>query len=206
MPAASLHIEPTVQDWVGRNDPPWASVSVRTVNRAGGLGVTMSRPGLRLPRSSLKDADGSASIRSHRQAIRRRGSQGAASERRWRQLRSMPSVGLRRQVVGQEVCPGGCAEGQLCTERGCMTPCANHRDCRSKHDDPCVSNTCVDGVCTTAIIECLPGSECCRGRVLRHVMRARRRLHGVRPLPVGPMWCRRSLRVHRARPLRHLCQ
>ena len=71
--------------------------------------------------------------------------------------------GLGRQVVGQEVCPGGCAEGELCTDRGCMTPCANHRDCRSKHDDPCVSNTCVDGICTTAIIECLPGSECCQG-------------------------------------------
>ena len=32
--------------------------------------------------------------------------------------------GLGRQVVGQEVCPGGCAEGGLCTDRGCMTPCA----------------------------------------------------------------------------------
>ena len=71
--------------------------------------------------------------------------------------------GLRRQVVGQEVCPGGCDEGELCTDSGCVTPCANHRDCRSKHDDPCVLNTCVDGVCTTAVIECLPGSECCQG-------------------------------------------
>jgi hypothetical protein len=72
-------------------------------------------------------------------------------------------TGLERVVVAQEACPGGCAEDQICSERGCITPCANHRDCRSKHDDPCVSNMCTDGVCTTAIIECLPGSECCEG-------------------------------------------
>src|SRR5215216_2597055 len=66
-------------------------------------------------------------------------------------------------VVGQEACPASCAENPLCTDRGCVTSCANHRDCRDKHDDPCVSNTCVDGFCTTAIIECLPGSECYKG-------------------------------------------
>ena len=71
--------------------------------------------------------------------------------------------GLGRRVVGQEVCPDGCAEDQLCTDRGCVNLCENHRDCRNKFDDPCVLNTCVDGVCTSAIIECLPGSECCEG-------------------------------------------
>ncbi len=71
--------------------------------------------------------------------------------------------GLPNGVDGQESCPDGCAENQLCAESGCVTPCANHRDCRSKHDDPCVSNTCVDGFCTSAIIECLPGSECYKG-------------------------------------------
>ena len=71
--------------------------------------------------------------------------------------------GLPDGVAGQEACPDGCAENQLCTDRGCVTSCANHRDCRSKHDDPCVLNTCVDGFCATAIIECLPGSECCQG-------------------------------------------
>jgi hypothetical protein len=71
--------------------------------------------------------------------------------------------GLPSPVVGQEDCPGGCAEKQLCTDRGCVTPCANHRDCRNKHDDPCVSNTCEDGFCATAVIECLPGSECYKG-------------------------------------------
>ena len=71
--------------------------------------------------------------------------------------------GLSNVVSSQEVCPGGCAGNQLCTDGGCVTPCANDRDCRSKHDDPCVSNTCVDGFCTSAIIECLPGSECCKG-------------------------------------------
>jgi hypothetical protein len=71
--------------------------------------------------------------------------------------------GTRRSALAQGLCPDGCAEGQLCTERGCVTPCANHRDCRNKHDDPCELNTCVEGFCTTAIIECLPGSHCCEG-------------------------------------------
>jgi hypothetical protein len=71
--------------------------------------------------------------------------------------------GLTNVVGGQAACPGGCPENQLCTDRGCATPCANHRDCRHKHDDPCVSNTCEDGFCATAIIECLPGSECYKG-------------------------------------------
>ena len=71
--------------------------------------------------------------------------------------------GLPKEVIGQEACPDGCAENQLCTDRGCVTPCANHRDCRNKDDDPCVSNTCVDGFCASAIIECLPGSECYKG-------------------------------------------
>jgi hypothetical protein len=67
---------------------------------------------------------------------------------------------LAKVVASQEACPAGCVENQLCTDRGCVTPCANHRDCRDKHDDPCVSNTCIGGICTTAIFECLPGSEC----------------------------------------------
>jgi hypothetical protein len=71
--------------------------------------------------------------------------------------------GLLNPVDGQESCPGGCADNQVCTERGCVTRCVNHRDCRHKHDDPCVSNTCVDGFCASAIIECLPGSECYKG-------------------------------------------
>jgi len=71
--------------------------------------------------------------------------------------------GLPDGAVGQEACPGSCAENQLCTERGCVTTCANHRDCRSKHDDPCLLNTCEDGFCASAVITCLPGSECYKG-------------------------------------------
>ena len=71
--------------------------------------------------------------------------------------------GLPAGVYAQRSCAGDCAENQVCTENGCETPCANHRDCRNKHDDPCVLNTCEDGFCTTAIIECLPGSQCYRG-------------------------------------------
>ena len=72
-------------------------------------------------------------------------------------------IGRPRIVVGQDACPDGCAENQRCTDSGCVTPCANHRDCRNKHYDPCVSNTCLDGFCASAIIECLPGSECYKG-------------------------------------------
>lgn len=64
---------------------------------------------------------------------------------------------------GQD-CPDGCADGQSCIDGMCRRPCQTHRDCRSKkHDDPCVSNTCVEGFCVEAIVECLPGFECCRG-------------------------------------------
>ena len=71
--------------------------------------------------------------------------------------------GLGLAAVGQEACPGGCAEGEICTNSGCVTPCARHPDCRDKYVDPCVSTRCIDGVCVTAIIECLPGSVCCKG-------------------------------------------
>jgi hypothetical protein len=71
--------------------------------------------------------------------------------------------GLGRVAAGQEVCPDGCAEDEICTDRGCVTPCTRHPDCRNKYDDPCVSNRCIDGVCVTAIVECLPGSACFDG-------------------------------------------
>jgi hypothetical protein len=72
-------------------------------------------------------------------------------------------TGLHRKAIAQEACPEGCVEGDVCTAGVCMTPCDNHRDCRSKHDDPCVSNTCLEGFCNSTIIECLPGHECCEG-------------------------------------------
>ncbi len=71
--------------------------------------------------------------------------------------------GLPNEVVGQEECPGGCAEDEICTDSGCVTPCTRHPDCRNKHVDPCVWTRCIDGVCVEAIIECLPGSECYKG-------------------------------------------
>jgi hypothetical protein len=66
-------------------------------------------------------------------------------------------------TVAQDACAEGCSDGQVCVNGGCVRPCENHRDCRSKKDDPCISNTCVDGVCVEAIIDCLPGYECCKG-------------------------------------------
>ena len=72
-------------------------------------------------------------------------------------------VGFTRASHAQSECGEGCAEGQTCSNGGCVTACMNHRDCRSKHDDPCVSNNCLDGQCVSAIVDCLPGHECCEG-------------------------------------------
>lgn len=71
--------------------------------------------------------------------------------------------GSPRAVFVQEPCPGGCAEDEICTDRGCGTPCTRHPDCRDKFTDPCVATRCSDGICVAAIIECLPGSVCCKG-------------------------------------------
>ena len=71
--------------------------------------------------------------------------------------------GLRSAAVGQESCPDGCAEDEVCTDSGCAIPCTRHPDCRNKHVDPCVWTRCVDGICVSAIIECLPGSQCYKG-------------------------------------------
>jgi hypothetical protein len=69
-----------------------------------------------------------------------------------------------RAAVAQETCPGDCPADEVCANGACVRPCATHRDCRSKKkDDPCIANTCVDGVCIEAIVDCQPGFECCRG-------------------------------------------
>jgi hypothetical protein len=68
-----------------------------------------------------------------------------------------------RQAAGQDAC-GCCSDGEVCRDGACVRLCAIDRDCRSKnHDDPCMLNTCVDGLCLQAIADCLPGYECCRG-------------------------------------------
>jgi hypothetical protein len=68
-----------------------------------------------------------------------------------------------RSAGGQAACPDGCPDGQTCVNGGCLRPCQNDRDCRSKKDDPCISNTCADSYCLGAIADCQPGYECCRG-------------------------------------------
>jgi hypothetical protein len=74
------------------------------------------------------------------------------------------TTSMGRQARGQEGCPVACAEGEVCLGGLCQRVCETHRDCRSKKkDDPCVSNTCVEGVCVEAIIDCLQGYECCEG-------------------------------------------
>jgi hypothetical protein len=70
-----------------------------------------------------------------------------------------PARGARSQAA----CEPPCAEGQVCQDGACLRPCVTHRDCRSKKDDPCISNTCVDGFCVEAIVDCQPGFECCKG-------------------------------------------
>lgn len=66
-------------------------------------------------------------------------------------------------VKAQEGCPQGCADPLTCIAGFCQQTCVNHRDCRSKRDDPCINNSCLDGVCVQAIVECMPGYECCQG-------------------------------------------
>lgn len=66
-------------------------------------------------------------------------------------------------VRAQEPCLEGCPADQICSNGVCLRPCENHRDCRSKRDDPCILNQCIDGVCIEAIVDCVPGYECCEG-------------------------------------------
>jgi hypothetical protein len=68
-----------------------------------------------------------------------------------------------RLAAAQASCPDPCLQDQVCLDGRCVWPCENHRDCRSKHDDPCILNECLDGVCIEAIVDCLPGYECCDG-------------------------------------------
>lgn len=66
------------------------------------------------------------------------------------------------RMAAQEDC--GCYEGETCRDGHCFTACATNRDCRSRqNDDPCVLNSCVDGICVSAIVDCQPGYECCYG-------------------------------------------
>ena len=63
----------------------------------------------------------------------------------------------------QAGCSTRCASGEYCADGVCVPGCRNDRDCRNKHDDPCMLNQCIDGVCASAIVDCLPGYECCQG-------------------------------------------
>ena len=67
-----------------------------------------------------------------------------------------------RGASGQVACVQGCAVDEACVEGSCARVCVTDRDCRSKKkDDPCLINSCVDGLCVEAILDCLPGYECC---------------------------------------------
>jgi hypothetical protein len=63
----------------------------------------------------------------------------------------------------QDECATRCESGSYCSDGECVPGCSNHRDCRSKHDDPCLLHECLGGVCVSAIVDCLPGYECCEG-------------------------------------------
>jgi hypothetical protein len=68
-----------------------------------------------------------------------------------------------RDGQAHAACPRGCEEGQVCLSGACVRTCEFDRHCRSNKHDPCIIDTCVNGVCMQAIAECLPGYECCRG-------------------------------------------
>ena len=74
------------------------------------------------------------------------------------------AVGGARGTAGQAACRGGCPAEHVCVNGGCVRPCEKKGDCRSKQDDPCIYSDCVDGSCVSAIIDCMPGYECCKGK------------------------------------------
>ena len=75
------------------------------------------------------------------------------------------ALGRARKAAAQQMdCAGGCAEEHVCRDGACIRPCEKKGDCRSKHDDPCIYSDCVDGICVSAIVDCMPGFECCKGR------------------------------------------
>lgn len=63
----------------------------------------------------------------------------------------------------QDACATRCQSGEYCADGVCVPGCRNDRDCRDKHDDPCILNQCIEGACAAAIVDCLPGYECCQG-------------------------------------------
>ena len=91
----------------------------------------------------------------------------------------------RRRVLAQDDCGGQCPQGQQCQRGICITPCANDRDCRSKKDDPCILNTCINGICIQAIADCLAGYECCRGECCPKRCGVDAECAVARSLPIG---------------------
>ncbi len=74
---------------------------------------------------------------------------------------SLLASGRSRAV--QAECPDGCDDDEVCQDGHCRQTCEFDRNCRSKKDDPCVLKLCLNGFCDEAIIDCLPGFECCDG-------------------------------------------
>jgi hypothetical protein len=76
-------------------------------------------------------------------------------------------VGTRASSFAASECERRCRPGEYCADGACVPGCGNNRDCRNKHDDPCMLHECLNGVCASAIIDCLPGYECCEGACCR---------------------------------------
>ncbi len=76
---------------------------------------------------------------------------------------AIAAFGRERGAYAQDECRERCPSGSRCVGGECVAGCDNDRNCRSKHDDPCVLHACVDGSCVAAVIDCLPGHECCGG-------------------------------------------
>lgn len=78
-------------------------------------------------------------------------------------LAAIAAAVAMRRTAAQDAC-GGCFEGEGCIDGACWRVCESNQDCRSRQkDDPCVNNSCIDGICVMAIVDCQPGYECCFG-------------------------------------------
>jgi hypothetical protein len=75
----------------------------------------------------------------------------------------LTALGRNAALAAQNECASRCPSGEYCAGGVCVPGCRNNRDCRNKHDDPCLLHQCIEGVCASAIVDCLPGYECCTG-------------------------------------------
>ncbi len=106
--------------------------------------------------------------------------------------RQLGSVRDRRRLLSRARRGGGCralvARGvdppktsaqrgvgpvEYCADGVCVPGCRNHRDCRSKHDDPCLLHECLGGVCVVRHRRLPARVRVLRGRLLSRGLQRR---------------------------------